>query len=1316
MRSNVVNLPWIAVVLLVLATVAVTPMAAQESAKPSAAPLPASTRPVGNRQLDVVSTAHLDTQWLWTIQTTINEYVPNTLRQNFALFDKYPDYVFSFEGAFRYMLAREYYPEDYARLKKYIADGRWQVCGSSVDACDVNIPSPQSLIRQILYGNGFWKKEFGKTSCDIFLPDCFGFGYALPSVAAHCGLKGFSTQKLTWGSSVGVPFDIGVWQGVDGSTVVAALNPGDYTGKIREDLSEDPKWLEKIDKLGDQSGVYVGYKYFGVGDMGGGPDDESVEWLEKSIAGKGPIRVISAPADKLYRDLTAEQVAKLPRYDGELLMSRHGTGCYTSQAAMKRWNRKNEQLADAAERAAVVADWFGAAVYPSKKLTDSWTRFLWHQFHDDLTGTSTPLAYPFSWNDEIIALNQFAAVLTESTGAVARGMDTRGEGVPLVVFNPLSIPREDVVEATVRFDKDVPRAVRVFAAGKEEVPSQLLAAESGEVRLAFLADVPPVGFVVYEVRPAQAPCDMTTDLKLAESDIENSRYRVRLDQNGDVASIFDKAVGKELLRGPARLQLLEDVPKKWSEWEIWYEDICAEPKACVGGPAKVRVIERGPARVTVEIARQAEGSTFVQRIRLAAGGAADRVEFDTRLDWRTPRRALKAAFPLTASNAMATYDLGLGTIQRGNNTEKLYEVPAQQWADITAADGEYGVSILNDCKYGWDKPADNTLRLTLVHSPHSIQKDMGWHHFTYAVCGHKGDWRNGSQWHAARLNQPLVAFQVPQHGGPLDKRFSLLSVSTPQVAALAVKKAEEGDEVVIRLQELHGKPAEHVSVSMAAPVAAAREVTGAESPIETKVAVENGQLVIDLPAYRPRTFAVKLGPAPIKLTPPTSKTVALPFDTDVTSLNGEKAGGEKPAGEFDTEGHAIAAELLPASIVSEGIPFDLGPSAVGQKNAVTCRGQTIDLPPGNFNRLYFLAAAAGADTSGTFKIGDAPVEVSVQSYTGYVGQSQSLVVNGEIVDASRMAEPFIKRDNIAWVGGHRHAADGKNEAYVFTYLFKYALDLPKDASKFTLPDNNSIRVLAITASDNHNDAVMPACPLYDGVVAPKIAPAGGMTIEPVTVTLSTGAKGGRIRYTLDGSDPSPDSKLYEGPIAIKETATVSARVFVGAEPADYVARRTYTFVQPRKPENPANLVPGLNYKYFENKWKQENIGELAGLQAAKSGTVDWFDLAPRGRDENFAFEFTGFVEVSRPGVYTFCTKSDDASKLFIGDAEVVDNDGPHGMTERDGKLALAPGKHAIRVLYLQGGGDFGLEVSYEGPDLARQRIPPTALFREQKAD
>ena len=290
------------------------------------------------KALHVIGTAHFDTQWQWTIQTSINEYLPNTFNDNFKLFEKYPDYKFSFEGAIKYMLMKEYYPEAWQRVKEYIAAGRWNICGSSLDATDVNISSPEAVIRTILIGQSYYKKEFGVKSYDIFLPDCFGFGYALPTIMQHCGLSGFSTQKLTWGAPFGVPFDIGAWTGVDGSRVFAALNPGSYGARLRGDLSKDPKWNATVDKTGEKSGIYLGYRYFGTGDVGGAPEDSSVFYLEKAIHSDGPLKIISAPADLMARELSSAQLDKLPQFNGELLTSPHGNGCYSSQAAMKMLN------------------------------------------------------------------------------------------------------------------------------------------------------------------------------------------------------------------------------------------------------------------------------------------------------------------------------------------------------------------------------------------------------------------------------------------------------------------------------------------------------------------------------------------------------------------------------------------------------------------------------------------------------------------------------------------------------------------------------------------------------------------------------------------------------------------------------------------------------------------------------------------------------------------------------------------------------------------------------------------------------------------
>lgn len=927
--------------------------------------MPPAPRAERAGELHVVATSHLDTQWRWTVRESIDEYIAATWRDNLDLIDRYPSYTFSFEGSFRYRLAREYYPEAYERMRAAIAAGRWKVAGSWVDAVDTNMPSPESLIRQVLYGNGYFRREFGQTSRDIFLPDCFGFGYALPSIAAHCGLIGFSTQKLTWGSAVGVPFDLGRWQGVDGSSLIAALNPGAYVGQVRHDLSGDSAAVATVARQRDQSGLAVAFRYYGTGDTGGAPDEESVAWVEKSLSGAGPLRVRSTGSDQIMREIATqgpERVAALPAHDGELLMTDHGAGCYTSQSEMKRWNRRNEQAADAAERAACLAAWLGGAAYPRALLEEAWTRFLWHQFHDDLTGTSIPEAYRYSWNDEAIAHNQFTQVLDEAAGAVIRALDTRVKGIPIVVYNPVAIAREEVVEAMIevpapaprgaegagggepatpdeggRFGwgrrvrsapdrDDPPREVQVWDGTGREVPAQVVRREGERWTIAFLARIPSVGFAVFDARLSDEPCRLATGLSITPSSIGNRRYQVTVNGDGDVASIFDFVLERELLSAPLRLEMLADQPWDWAAWEVDYDDLMAEPATHFAGPARIHVRERGPARVALEITRSCGGSTVTQVLSLCAGDpgpepfvaaspakerredaggqvrAADRVDCQIEIDWNSPGMLLKAAFPCASGAEKAVYDLGLGTIERGVNRPELYEVPAQQWASLPSEDGGVGVVVMNDARHGWDRPDRRTLRLTLVRTPEvndrwrwiedQASQDLGVHQLRYALTAHGGEGRTVAARRASCFNQPLRAWVAPESKGPLGRDVSFLSVSDPSVLVMAVKQAEESDEWIVRLRETGGEGVEGAALRFLRPIREFRELNGAEetlasmewigsgvgfSPGEPAV-LEGGSLRVDFRPYQPRTFALRLDDPPTRLTPPRSVPLSLPYN------------------------------------------------------------------------------------------------------------------------------------------------------------------------------------------------------------------------------------------------------------------------------------------------------------------------------------------------------------------------------------------------------------------------------------------------------
>ena len=1087
----------------------------------------------------VVPYAHLDTQWRWAYPQVISEFIPNTLHKNFALIDKYPHYIFNFSGSRRYEFMKEYYPADFERLKGYVKAGRWFPCGSSVDEGDANIPSAESLIRHELYGNRFFKKEFGVYSHEFMLPDCFGFPYALPTILAHCGTIGFSTQKLTWGSAVGIPFKVGTWEGPDGKSIVAALDPGSYSGDVDEDLSQNTSWLARIQDTGKQSGAFVDYHYYGTGDVGGGPHDDSVAWVEQSIVdGKGPISVVSSHSEDMFLSLTPQQKAKLPHYKGELLLTNHSAGSISSEGYMKRWNRKNELLADGAERASVAAMWLGGAPYPSDRLYNAWDLVLGSQMHDMLPGTSIPKAYEFCWNDELLALNQFAAVETDAVGAVSQAMDTTAKGQSILVYNPLSIEREDVVQAHA----DLPGpALQVYGPDGKVVPTQVVGKTDKGLDFLFLAKVPSCGFATYDVRSLDSAEANSSNLSASGDTIENARFKVTVNDDGDISSIFDKKANREVLKSPARLDFQYENPAQFPAWNMDWEDAQKAPDSYVHGPAKISVSENGPVRVALRVERQTNGSKFVQDISLSDGDAGDRVEVNNHIDWQTREHALKASFPLTTGNPLATYDLQVGATQRGNNDPKKYEVPQHQWLDLSQPDGKYGVGILEDCKYGSDKPNDDTVRLTMIYTPgvrggYSDQatQDFGRHDILYAIAPHEGDWR-ATPWMAKRLNQPLRAFLVPSHEGKLGKTFSMIASNSNQVEISAMKKAEDSSEVIIRLRELEGNNAENVHITAPGSIASAREVDGQERPIGGAT-VKQGELVTSVPAFSLRAFALKLNASPVKLDATTSKPLAIPYDTDVASFAANPKDGA-----FNANGETLAAEELPTEATIDGIHFVFGPTKDGAMNALAAKGQAITLPSG-YGRAYMLAARSETGTTAS----------DVGNWDGYVGQWDCRQWNPDLgTNFTNYAEwqglnpGYVNANEVAWFSNHKHDPMSGNEFYQYSYLYKIPLDVTN--GNVVLPNDPSIKVLAISAAGNTHDTILPAASLYDqlkdhgGIGQPTIATIGDPNdLTMVTITPPLYWHKGGLHYTLDGTDPTASSPVYDGPLAVYQPATLKA--------------------------------------------------------------------------------------------------------------------------------------------------------------------------------
>ncbi len=1299
------------------------------------------------RRLGVVGTAHLDTQWRWTIKESINEYIPRTFLENEKLFKKFPNYVFSFEGSFRYQLLKEYYPEYYARLKQYIADGRWKVTGSWVDAVDVNIPSFESLVRNTLYGNGFYKQEFGKSSRDIFLPDCFGFGYALPSIAHHCGLRSFSTQKLSWGSSVERPFDIGLWRGVDGSTVIAAINPGSYGSQFRGDLSRDTAWLRKIDKQNEISGLPLGFAYFGTGDQGGSPDSLSVEWLEKSMKSDGPIEVHSIGADEVI-DMVGKDSSKLPVYDGELLLTRHGVGCYTSQAAMKRWNRKNELLADATERACVIASVFAGAKYPGDELKKTWERFLWHQFHDDLTGTSIPEAYEYSWNDELLCQNRFASMLTDAVTNIAPMLDTRTKGLPLIVFNPVSASRQEVMTVDIPTDA---KTVKVVGPDGKESPSRLIQS-SGSAQLSFVASAPSVGYAVYDLQTDVAPTKVIDKFKVTDRMIENEYYIVTVDNNGDVWSILDKKAGHEMLGAPIQYQFLFNKPKQWPAWEIQYEDLQLPPQVRFVGTPEFKVIDQSPVRVGLQIDRKTEKSKFKLIIWLAAGQSGNKVEFENVIDWYERETLLKAAFHFSFPYDSVTYDLGLGTIKRGLNTPKKYEVPGQQWADLTNQSGNYGVAILNDCKYGWDHPDAQTVRLSLIHTPGVFEswnwvgdqssQDMGRHEFKFALVGHSGDWRDGNiVVEAAKFNQPLMGFYAPQQtNGKLGKSLSFASVQSrtntaqaPSVMISALKKSENSDDFVVRLRETAGKIVEGALVNFSLPVTTATEVNGQEESIGSPLPLR-GPMLSSFTPYQPRAYALKLSPSKLK-TPekPQYQPLKLEYNLDGISTDDNKTDGD-----LDGHGNTLAGELLPDTVWFQGVPFVIGPKTAGQFNVMECKGQLVAADQQGI--VKFLVVSTLQSVVDSFRWvstavgpyspppGYKPWSSSFKfpEYRGSIGQWNNRMRNGQFTNIGTEIVPeYIQRDAVGWFGTHYHKSTGENSKYL--YSIAYVVSVPIGAfSELYLPNNGNLKVLAATLKRRAlikwgkdfglvDAVVTPAQPLYDVADAAiaRISVDRTAFVDSAVVTLSSPNVGAELRFTLDGSAPTTQSAKYDRPFAVTDSRMVKARAFVPGVEGDYVSSLSVQKLLPHSAVTVTNTLPGLSCKYYEGNW--DKLPNFDTLKVLKDTVTDTIAVPLYAADSLYGLVMGGYITVPSEGMYEFGLSSDDGSRLWIGDSLVVDNDGLHGSGELPGQIALKAGTHPITLKMFQCKGDEALDLWITGPGLEKQIVPRTMLSRDMPA-
>ncbi len=748
--------------------------------------------------------SHIDTAWLWPLRETQRK-CGRTFSSVLKYMEEYPYYNFSQSQPQLYEYTKKYYPTVYEEIEKRVKEGRWEPVGATWVEQDSNVSSGESLVRQLLYGNRFFMKEFGIHSRTCWLPDAFGFCWSLPQILKKAGVDFFATTKIDWSQYNKFPYNLFLWQGIDGTKVLSIMPPLNYNGRLipRDCLAHWEQFKQK--DLCDQV-VYS----FGYGDGGGGP---TKEMLETGIRLEDMVGVPKCSFGKVqdYFDSLDKSVEKekLPVWNGELYLELH-RACQTTQARTKRNNRKSELLYRNAEFLASMA-MLNGGYYPQEKLYEGWKVILCSQFHDILPGSSINEVYEDADKDYAEVLKAGNEVASGALETLKKKIDTSGNGRPIIVINTLSWERDGVASVRVKVPEDEDFAI--FDESGRKVMCQVVGRDGDYAEIIFeAANIPSLGYSVYRLVEGEEPASQAGDMVVLSQNMESPLYRIELDGKGRLCNLYDKSTNRELIpKGCCgnMLQFFDDRPHAHDAWDIDFN--YTENMLDLAELQSAEVKETGPVRATVRVVWKTEKSTITQDISVYR--KLSRVDFVTNVDWWEKRTLMKVAFPVEILSPRATYEIQFGTIERPThfNTSwdrAKFEVPGQRWVDLS--EGDYGVSLMNDCKYGHDVH-DNVLRLSLLRSPVSPDPhaDEGAHQFTYSLHPHTGDWREGETVQRAyELNCPLMAIPCEAHQGNLPKSASFASVDKKHVVIDTVKKAEDSDEIIVRLYEAYGQRGE----------------------------------------------------------------------------------------------------------------------------------------------------------------------------------------------------------------------------------------------------------------------------------------------------------------------------------------------------------------------------------------------------------------------------------------------------------------------------------------------------------------------------
>ena len=804
--------------------------AAAEGARAVLRPLLARRGGDPSLKISAVGHAHMDLGWLWPIRETKRKGA-RTFSTAIANMEKYPHYIFGASQPQYFLWMKENYPALYEKIKQKVAEGRLEPQGVMWVEADTNVSGGEALVRQILQGRRFFRQEFGVDVRYLWLPDVFGYNGNLPQILKKAGVDIFATQKLSWSLINHFPHHSFRWQGIDGSIVLSHLFPEDtYNGPGL------PRSTRKIEQNYRDSGFSEhALMVYGIGDGGGGPGEEHIERLERiqNLEGLSPVKQEWAAA---FFEQWKTQADRFPTWVGELYLERH-EGTLTTEARNKWYNRKMELGLRELEWSAVLAKLLSGTPYPAGWLQDTWREVLLYQFHDILPGSSIKRVYDESLARYQILYQEVADRLAENDRLLAGSISTDGMGSPALVQNSLAWERTEWVKVN---------------------------GEWGRVT------VPPMGYEVVDLTGFKN----LSGLHASSSSLENDVLKVTFAADGSLTSILDKRCGREIIPSGLAANRLAVYTDMGDAWDFPMDYAEQTPRYMELAAAAPRI--DGPRAILQQTYRLGH-SELVQEIVLTAG--SPRLDFITRLHWRTPQAMLRTSFPVDIHAEEATYDIQFGHIRRTTHRNTTWdlardEVCAHKWADLSQRD--YGVALLNDSKYG-HKVKGNVIDLNLLRSvpypgsrvatepvdpaePNDVYTDQCDHNFTYALYPHKGDHVDGRVAQAGNeLNVPLRTTQLAIQSGKLPPLASFLQVDVPNVFVEAVKQAE-GDanqSVIIRLYEAEHRGVK-ASLTFGFPVISVAEVDMME---ENAAALEvvNNCVQIEFKPFEIKTIKVSAG-------------------------------------------------------------------------------------------------------------------------------------------------------------------------------------------------------------------------------------------------------------------------------------------------------------------------------------------------------------------------------------------------------------------------------------------------------------------------